>query len=129
MLDNLKESNKVHLRPIKVRKVPAGVSIRLAVSWLEFLRETRQSLAAIAALLHKNSVVMVFKSDSDWHTIEETLRLDSQSGNFDCGLRRDIERALNGAKEICDLHSTIQRIRKKSGSIQKRIEKMIQRGT
>ena len=129
LLDNLKESNKVHLRPIKVRKVPAGVSIRLAVSWLEFLRETRQSLIAIAALLHKNSVVMVFKSDSDWHTIEETLRLDSQSGNFDRDLRRDIERALDGAKEICDLRSSVNLIRKKSGSIQKRIEKMIQRGT
>jgi len=113
---------------IKVHKIPAWVSIRLAVSWLEFLRETRQSLDAITALLHKNSVVMVFKSDSDWHTIEETLRLDSQSGNFDRDLRRDIERALDGAKEICDLRSSVNLIRKKSGSIQKRIEKMIHRG-
>jgi hypothetical protein len=123
LLDNFAESNKAHLQPIKVCKVPAGVPIRLAVSWLEFLRETRQALDAIAALLNKNSMVMVFKSDSDWHTIEETLRLDSQSGNFERDLRRDIVRALDGAKEIGDLRSIIQRIRKKSSSIQKHVEK------
>ena len=82
----------------------------------------------IAALLHKNSVVIVFKSDSDWHIIEETLRLDSQSGNFDRELRRDIEHALDGAKEICDLRSSVNLIRKKSGNIQKHIEKLIHRG-
>jgi hypothetical protein len=38
LLDKLKESNKVHLQPIKIHKIPAGISIRLAVSWLEFLR-------------------------------------------------------------------------------------------
>jgi hypothetical protein len=113
--------------PIKVHKIPAGIPIRMAVSWLEFLRETRQALDVIGALLNKNSVVMVFKSDSDWHTIEETLRLDCQSACFERDLRRDIERALNGAKEICDLRSIIQRIRKKSNSIQKYVEKALRR--
>ena len=41
LLGKLKESNKVHLQPIKVHKIPAGISIRLAVSWLEFLHEMR----------------------------------------------------------------------------------------
>jgi hypothetical protein len=113
--------------PIKVHNIPAGIPIRMAVSWLEFLRETRQALDAIGALLQKNSVVMVFKNDSDWQTIEETLRLDCQSACFECGLRRDIERTLNGAKEICDLRSIIQRIRKKSNSIQKYVEKALRR--
>ncbi|MDO8754252.1 MAG: hypothetical protein Q7J80_10200, partial [Anaerolineales bacterium] len=127
LLDNLGESNKTYLQPIKVHKVPAGISIRMAVSWLEFLREMRQTLDGIAALLHKKSVVMVFKSDSDWHIVEETLRLDSQSGNFERDLRRDIERALDGAKEICDLRSSVNLIRKKSGTIQKRVEKALRK--
>jgi len=114
LLDNLGESNKTYLQPIKVHKVPAGISIRMAVSWLEFLREMRQALDGIAALLHKKSVVMVFKSDRDWHIVEETLR-------------RDIERALDGAKEICDLRSSVNLIRKKSGTIQKRVEKALRK--
>jgi len=128
LLDKLKESNKVHLQPIKIHKIPAGISIRLAVSWLEFLREMRQVLGGISALFHKNNVVIVFKSDSDWDVIEETLRLDSRSGNFDRELRRHIEHALDGAKEICDLPSSVNLIRKKSRNIQKRIEKVIGRG-
>ena len=128
LLGKLKESNKAHLQPIKIHKIPVGISIRLAVTWLEFLREIRQVLNGIAALIHKNNVVIVFKSDSDWDVIEETLRLDSQSGNFDRELRRDIEHALDGAKEICDLRSSVNLIRKKSGDIQKRVEKLIQRG-
>jgi len=128
LLGKLKESNKAHLQPIKIHKIPVGISIRLAVTWLEFLREIRQVLNGIAALIHKNNVVIVFKSDSDWDVIEETLRLDSRSGNFDRELRRDIEHALDGAKEICDLRSSVNLIRKKSGDIQKRVEKLIQRG-
>ena len=39
LLDDLKESNKAYLRPIKVHKIPAVIPIRLAVCWLEFLRQ------------------------------------------------------------------------------------------
>jgi hypothetical protein len=39
LLDNLRESNKAYLRPIKVHKIPAGIPIRLAICWLEFLRK------------------------------------------------------------------------------------------
>jgi hypothetical protein len=128
LLDNLKESNKAHLQPIKVYKIPAGIPIRLAVSWLEFLHEMRQALGAITVLVRKDSVVIVFKNDNDWNLIEETLRLDSQSGNFDRDLRRDIERALDGVKEICNLRSSINLIHRKARNILKRVEKMIHRG-
>lgn len=121
--------NDPDLQPIQIHKIPARIPIRLAVSWLEFLRETRAALDVIAELLHKDSVVIVFKSDSDWHIIEETLELDCRSGCFDINLRRDIERALHTAKEICDLYSSVNLIRKKSGSLQKRIEKIIHRGS
>jgi hypothetical protein len=114
--------------PIKVHKIPAGIPIRLAVSWLEFLRELRQALNAMAALVRKDSVMMVFRNDSDWNLIEETLRLDAQSGNFERDLRRDIERALDGAKEICDLHSFLRLYRKKERGIQKRVKKVTRRG-
>jgi hypothetical protein len=39
LLDELRESNKAYLRPIKIYKIPAGIPIRLAVCWLEFLRQ------------------------------------------------------------------------------------------
>jgi hypothetical protein len=39
LLDNLKEFNKAHLRPVKIHKVPAGIPILLFISWLEFLRK------------------------------------------------------------------------------------------
>ena len=60
LLDKLKESNKVYLQPIKVHKIPTGISIRLAVSWLEFLRGMRYEIESaldvpneIAGLLRK----------------------------------------------------------------------------
>ena len=39
LLEELKESNKAHLQPIKIHKIPAAIPIRLAVCWLEFLRQ------------------------------------------------------------------------------------------
>ena len=39
LLDHLKESNKAHLQPIKIHKIPAVIPIRLAVCWLEFLHQ------------------------------------------------------------------------------------------
>jgi hypothetical protein len=39
LLDRLKESNKAHLQPIKIHKIPAVIPIRLAVCLLEFLRQ------------------------------------------------------------------------------------------
>jgi len=39
LLKNLKEANKAYLRPIKIHKIPAVIPIRLAICWLEFLRQ------------------------------------------------------------------------------------------
>ncbi len=39
LLEDLKESNKTHLQPIKIHKIPVVIPIRLAVCWLEFLRQ------------------------------------------------------------------------------------------
>jgi len=39
LLDNLRESNKAYLRPIKIHKIHALIPIRLAICWLEFLRQ------------------------------------------------------------------------------------------
>ena len=39
LLEGLKESNKAYLRPIQIHNIPAVIPIRLAVCWLEFLRQ------------------------------------------------------------------------------------------
>ena len=39
LLEDLKESNKAHLQPIKIHKIPVVIPIRLAIRWLEFLRQ------------------------------------------------------------------------------------------
>ena len=62
LLDKLKESNKVHLKPIRIHQVSNWIPIRLAVSWLEFLRGMRYEIESaldvpneIAGLLRKRS--------------------------------------------------------------------------
>ena len=127
-LQKLRESNANFLkpRPVTIHKVLAGIPIRLAVSWLEFLRETRQSLEMIVKLAHKKSVVVIFRNEEDWSLIEETLRIDARSGNFDSDLRKDIERALDGMKEVPDFPSLIKTLRWKTGKLQKQINRVVQ---
>ncbi len=84
---------------IKIHKLPAFIPIRLAVSWLEFLRETRQSIEIITNACKGKKTVMVF-NDGDWEILSETLDLDARSGNFDNELRKDILRALDRAVTI-----------------------------
>ena len=81
---------------IKIHKVPFFIPIRLAVSWLEFLRETRQSIEIITNACKGKKTVMVF-NDGDWEILSETLDLDARSGNFDNELRKDILHALDRA--------------------------------
>lgn len=113
LLEKLEESNKAHLKPIKVHKIPAAIPVRLAVSWLEFLRDLRQTMGLILTLVRKDSAVLVFRNDEDWNLIEETLRLDAGSGNFDRDLRRSIERALDGVKDIPHLRASLTPLRLK----------------
>lgn len=83
----------------KVYQVPSFVPIRLVVSWLEFLRETHQSIEIITNACKGKKTVMVF-NDGDWEILSETLDLDARSGNFDNELRKDILRALDRAVTI-----------------------------
>ena len=84
---------------IQIHKLPAFIPIRLAVSWLEFLRETRQSIEIITNACKGKKTVMVF-NDEDWEILSETLDLDARSGNFDNDLRKDILTALDRAVTI-----------------------------
>ena len=82
------------MKTLKIRKLPAFIPIRLAVSWLEFLRETRQSIEIITNACKGKKTVMVFNY-GDWEILSETLDLDARSGNFDNELRKDILTALD----------------------------------
>ncbi len=127
LLDKLRKSNQNFLsaKPIQVHKIPAGVSLGLAIAWLEFLRETRQDLEMIIKLVRKESVVMVFKSQADLDIITETLRLDAGSGNFDGDLRKSILHALNSMKELVGFPDFIKKLYRKSGELQKKAEKAV----
>lgn len=113
LLEKLEESNKVHLQPITIHKIPAAIPVRLAVSWLEFLRDLRQTMSLILALVRKDSAVLVFRNDADWNLLEETLRLDAGSGNFDRDLRQGIKHALDGVKNLPNLRACLAPLRLK----------------
>jgi hypothetical protein len=127
LLDHLRQSNQSFLnsKPIKVHKIPAGIPIRFAISWLEFLRETRAYLSTIMALIRKDSVVVVFRSGEDWNLIEETLRLDAQSGNFDRDLRKSITCALDNMRELIGFSKFARKFFRTSSKIQQNAEKAV----
>jgi hypothetical protein len=113
-------------KPIKVHKIPAGVPpLGLAISWLEFLRETRGYISTIISLIRKDSMVVVFRSGDDWNLVEETLHLDAGSGNFDNDLRKSILQALNGARELVGFPDFIKEFYRKSGKLEKQAEKAV----
>lgn len=113
LLEKLEESNQAHLKPIKIHKIPTAIPLRLAISWLEFLRDLRQTMGLILKLVRKDSAVLVFRNDEDWNLLEETLRLDAGSGNFDRDLRRSIEHALDGVKGLPNLRASLAPLRLK----------------
>jgi len=127
LLDKLRKSNRnfLNAKPIKLHKIPAGIPLGLAITWLEFLRVTRAYLSTIIALIRKDSVVVVFKSDDDWNLVEETLRLDANSGNFDGDLRKSILHALNGMKELIGFPDFIKKLYRKSGELLKKVNKVV----
>lgn len=121
LLERLERVKPVHP---KVYKVPRFIPIRLAVSWLEFLRETRQSIEIITNVCKGKKTVMVF-NDGDWEILSETLDLDARSGNFDNDLRKDILTALDRAVtiEIDPLKDLRRKIRNLEARISNKIRK------
>jgi hypothetical protein len=122
----LRRLEKARPRPIKVRKIPKGVPIRLAISWLEFLRETRQSLDLVLAGLRKDSIVIAWPPD-DWELLEETLEMDANSSHFDRNLRRDIANALDHGRQLPDPVASIRPILRKCAQIEGQIQRLIKR--
>ncbi len=112
---------KAKPRPIKVHKISKAIPIRLAVSWLEFLRELRACLIAVLCVIHGDTVVRTWPRD-DWALLEETLRMDAQSSAFEPGLRKDIGRALEHGQEIQNLLQSIRLIQRKGRRLERWIE-------
>lgn len=103
----------------KVYKIPSSIPLRLAVSWLEFLRETRESIEIIASICRGKKAVVVFR-DEDWNLLSETLDMDAHSANFEYGLRQDIDSALGRAVVLeIDPFTTVRR---KLRQIERRIK-------
>ena len=98
LLEKLEASTNLHPKASALPAVP----VRMKDSLLEFMRDLRQTVSFLK-FVRKDSVVLVFRNAQDWHLIEETLRLDAESGGFDSDIRRDITRALNGTKEITNI--------------------------
>ena len=98
LLEKLEASTNLHPKASALPAVP----MRMKDSLLEFLRDLRQTVSFLK-FVRKDSVVLVLRNAQDWHLIEETLRLDAESGGFDSDIRRDITRALNGTKEITNI--------------------------
>lgn len=119
----LERLEKVKPTP-QVHKIPRSIPIRLAVSWLEFLRETRQSIEIITHACRGKKTVVVF-NDDDWEILSETLDLDARSGNFDEELRKDILRALDRAVTI--EIAPLKTLRRKIPYLEARIRKIVKK--
>jgi hypothetical protein len=107
---------------LKIHKVPSNIPLRLAVSWLEFLRETRESIEIIASICRGKKAVVVFRDD-DWNLLSETLDMDAHSANFEHGLRNDIDNAL-GRAVVIDI-DPLATLRRKLYQIEHRIKAAI----
>ena len=123
LLDNFEIAKKGREKP-KAKQIGPFVPRRLAVSWLEFLREIRQNIETITKACKGNKTVMVF-NDGDWEILSETLELDAHSGNFDKELRKDILRALDRAVtiEVVPIKELRRKIRLLECKTQKELEK------
>ena len=51
------------MTPIKIHKIPAAIPLRLAVSWLEFLRELRAIPRAIVAFIRNEDVMIAARDE------------------------------------------------------------------
>lgn len=125
LLEKLAASKKAHsVSLLKVHKVPSGIPLRLVVSWLEFLRETRESIEIIASICKGKKAVVVF-GDDDWKLLSETWDMDARSANFERRLRKDIGGVL-GRAVILDI-DLLTALRKKLHQIERRIKTAIRK--
>jgi hypothetical protein len=108
----------------EVQKIPNSVPIRLAISWLEFLRQTRESLEIITNACKGKKTVMVF-NDADWYLLAETLDMDSQSSAFDPNLRKEIRQALDRAATI--EVDPLKLLRRKIPLLESRIKRLVRK--
>lgn len=108
----------------KVYKIPSSIPLRLAVSWLEFLRETRESIEIITSICRGKKAVVVFRDD-DWNLLSETLGMDAHSANFEPGLRQDIDNAL-GRAVVIDI-DPLATLRRKLYQIERRIKAAVRK--
>jgi len=46
------------MTPIKIHKIPAAIPLRLAISWLEFLRWLRETPRAFVAFIRNEDVTL-----------------------------------------------------------------------
>lgn len=126
LLERLAALKRVRqVQHIKVHKVPAGIPLRLALSWLEFLRETRESIEIITSICKGKKAVVVFGDAEDWKLLSETLDMDARSANFERGLRKDIENAL-GRAVVLDV-DPLTKLRRKLRQIEQRIKTAIRK--
>ncbi len=108
----------------KVYKIPSFIPLRSAVSLLEFIRETRQSIEITINICKGKKVAVVFRDD-DWNLLSETLDMDAHSANFEHGLRKDIDNAL-GRAVVIDI-GPLTALRRKLQQIERRIKAAIRK--
>jgi PHD/YefM family antitoxin component YafN of YafNO toxin-antitoxin module len=109
---------------LKIHKIPSSIPLRPAVSWLEFLRETHESIETITSICRGKKAVVVFRDD-DWSLLSETLDIDAHSANFEPGLRRDIDNAL-GRVVVIDF-GLLTALRRKLHQIERRIRTAVRK--
>ncbi len=109
---------------LKVHKIPSSIPLRPVVSWLEFLRETRESIEIITSICRGKKAVVVFRDD-DWNLLSETLDMDAHSANFEPGLRQGIDNAL-GRAVVIDI-DPLATLRRKLYQIECRIKTAVRK--
>jgi hypothetical protein len=107
-------------------RLPGAIPISLAIAWWEFLRELEESLKPVLALIRKDAHVVVYRSQEDYHVLEETLALDAESGHFDPQLRGEISNALANVRELPNLRASLVNLQKKSRALWRRTKKAAQ---
>ncbi len=112
------------VRAPMVYKIPSFIPVRSAVSLLELIRETHQSIEVAINICKGKKVAVVFRDD-EWALLSKTLDMDAHSANFEYGLRQDIDSAL-GRAVVIDI-DPLATLRRKLQRIERRIKAAVQK--